>query len=219
MELKFQQSYLEKHSAYYTAQFPILSQVRTHKHTLSCTQRIHNEAAATKQSHRQAQWYKNKQATTKKAKDSYYVRMVRGRVVTIHMHLHKEETSFTPFKDVHHANRCYHCGVTRLWCGEMEWILDRGGRLRVIIPPIALSCNCNGRVQSGTVFVSVLICYISQPGPRCCCSSPFHLTVLRDSVFCPDLSELRVLVHVDEPEAICRHATKRPTTGISEHLF
>lgn len=47
-----------------------------------------------------------KQADNKKGKDSYYVRMERGRVVTIQMRLHKEETtSFTPFKDVHHANR------------------------------------------------------------------------------------------------------------------
>lgn len=46
MELKFQQSYLGKHSAYYTAQFPILSQVRTQTHTYSHTHRMQNEAAA-----------------------------------------------------------------------------------------------------------------------------------------------------------------------------
>lgn len=44
MKLKFQQSYLEKHSAYYTAQFPILSQVRTQ--TLTLSHRIQNESAA-----------------------------------------------------------------------------------------------------------------------------------------------------------------------------
>lgn len=45
MKLKFQQSYLEKHSAYYTTQFPVVSQVHTHKHMLAHTHGIQNEAA------------------------------------------------------------------------------------------------------------------------------------------------------------------------------
>lgn len=58
MKLKFQQSYLEKHSAYYTAQFPILSQVRTQTHKHTHTQNT-KWGRSTKQSPRQAQWYKN----------------------------------------------------------------------------------------------------------------------------------------------------------------
>lgn len=73
MKLKFQQFYLEKHSAYYTAQFPILSQVRTQTHTHTHTQNT-KWGRSTKQSPRQAQWYKNTQT---KRKDGYYVRFER----------------------------------------------------------------------------------------------------------------------------------------------
>lgn len=62
MKLKFQQSDLEKHSAYYTAQFPILSQVRTqtHTHTYPLTHTRNTKwSRGTKQSPRQARWYKN----------------------------------------------------------------------------------------------------------------------------------------------------------------
>lgn len=72
MKLKFQQSYLEKHSAYYTAQFPILSQVRTNTHTH--TQRIQNEAGA---QNNLPDKLSDTKHIEKKRKDSYYVRLER----------------------------------------------------------------------------------------------------------------------------------------------
>lgn len=83
MKLKFQQSYLEKHSAYYTAQFPILSQVRTQTHTHCHTQNT-KWGRRTKRSPRQAQWYKKH--IDKKEKTA--IMWDSGGIVTIHILLH-----------------------------------------------------------------------------------------------------------------------------------
>lgn len=87
MKLKFQQSYLEKHSAYYTAQFPILSQVRTQTQT-----RSHTEYKMKPQHKTISQTSSVIQKHTDKKGKAAIMWGWRGMVVTIHMLLYKEET-------------------------------------------------------------------------------------------------------------------------------
>lgn len=92
VKLKFQQSYLEKHSAYYTAQFPILSQVHTQTQTLTHTQ------THTHREYKMRPWHKTVSQTGSviqkhiDKKGRLFWEVGGGIIVTIHMLLYKAET-------------------------------------------------------------------------------------------------------------------------------
>lgn len=157
-----------------------------HTHTHSHTQNT-KWGRGTKQSPRQAQWYKKH--TQDKKEKTVIMWGWSGIVVTTHTLLYKEETQHLSLQQRMCTAQTRHgCLHHITWgCCVVKWSTSGSTEAgyRPLCHPRVGSCNCRGSVQSGSVFVSALIsipCLVPFIETRSCGSRPaFHLTARGES--------------------------------------